>query len=202
MKRPITQHRKRPIYMFIVPLITILSLLTVVSLLVMSGFHMSNGVSAQEESRQAFIEKIAPTAQIIQTTYDIPASIIMAQAALESDFGTSELASDYHNLFGIKASQGMDQVVLPTAEYMNDRWVTIKSAFRVYPDWDTSLIDHAQLIRKGTLDNPNRYNLVTTAGSYEQAASGLVQGGYATDPKYADKLVGMIETYGLDKYDK
>lgn len=169
---------------------------------VQSLSKISTAPSPQEEQRYKFLEAIGPGAKRIQAVYDVPASIIMAQAALESDFGNSELGAKHHNLFGVKASPGMDQVTLTTKEFVDGEWITIHANFREYPDWTASMIDHAQLIRRGTTDQPNRYAQVNTSGTYKDAAKGLLAGGYATDPKYADKLIAVIETYSLETYDK
>jgi mannosyl-glycoprotein endo-beta-N-acetylglucosaminidase len=63
------------------------------------------------------------------------------------------------------------------------------------------MVDHAQLLVNGTTDNPQRYATVVQATDYKTAANGLVDGGYATDPAYANKIIQMIETYHLYRYD-
>lgn len=152
-------------------------------------------------TREQFIARIAPEAQNLQTEYGVRASISIAQAALESDWGRSELAAKYNNFFGVKASPGMPSVTLATKEYVNDEWVTINASFRTYQDWRASMDDHAYLLAHGTTDNAKRYAAVIYAADYKAAAQGLVSGGYATDPGYATKIVQMIETYHLNQYD-
>lgn len=201
-KQKLTPKYKRKPYWLLLPLTFLIGMCMLFGLVIIGVSNNEDKPSEQELQRAAFLTEIGPAAKRIQAAYDIPASIIMAQAALESNFGQAELAAKYHNLFGVKASAGMDQVTLATQEFVDDEWHTVNAAFRNYPDWTASMIDHAQLIRKGTLDNPNRYQNVTATGGYEAAAHGLVSGGYATDPKYADKLISMIETYDLDTYDK
>ncbi|GEP74642.1 N-acetylmuramidase [Weissella thailandensis] len=152
-------------------------------------------------SREAFIKKIAPEAQKLEKQYGLLASISIAQAALESNWGQSELSSKYNNFFGVKSSAEQPSVKLATKEYENNQWITINDSFRVYSSWQDSMAAHAQLLVNGTSDNPQRYATVIQAKDYETAANGLVTGGYATDPTYADKIIHMIETYHLDKYD-
>nr|WP_235807534.1 glycoside hydrolase family 73 protein [Ligilactobacillus ceti] len=150
--------------------------------------------------KKAFIEKIAPVAQQEQKDYQIFASIILAQAALESDWGRSELATKYNNLFGVKGT-GVNSALMKTKEYINGQWIVVKANFRVYPSWSASVKDHTQLLVKGTDWDRAHYQTVVQAGNYQKAARALQQEGYATDPNYADKLINLIEKYDLNQYD-
>ncbi|SCB88674.1 glycoside hydrolase family 73 protein [Weissella bombi] len=158
-------------------------------------------VPTVEMTHKAFIKKIAPEAQQLEQEYGILSSISIAQAALESNWGDSELSKKYNNFFGVKAVSGQPSVSLATKEYENNQWVTVDASFRVYDSWQTSMLDHAKLLVNGTTDNPQRYATVVQATDYKTAAKGLVSGGYATDPAYTEKIIQMIETYHLDKYD-
>jgi len=153
-------------------------------------------------NREQFIARIAPEAEMLQGQFGVPASISIAQAALESNWGHSQLAAKYNNFFGVKAVGNTPSVTLATQEYVDGQWVTIHAAFRHYDTWQASMVDHAQLLAHGTTDNPQRYQAVLTAQTYQSAAHGLVSGGYATDPSYATKIIEMIETYELNQYDK
>lgn len=153
-------------------------------------------------SKSAFIETLAPEAQRLQNEYHVPASISLAQAALESDFGHSELSQKYYNLYGIKAAWFEPGVSLATKEYMNGQWIEVKQRFRVYSSWNASMRAHAKLLTKGTEDNPQRYEKVLQAGNYQEAAQALQEAGYATDPNYAQKIIQVIETYQLSRYDQ
>ena len=148
-----------------------------------------------------FIKEIAPIAQNIDHEYGIFASVTIAQAALESDFGRSTLASKYHNLFGVKGSDLSNTKELETMEYLNGSWVTIKDRFRVYSSIEESITDHSLLFVNGTTWNNNQYEHVLAADSPASAAKALEQDGYATDPTYASKLVELIQQYNLTKYD-
>ncbi len=158
-------------------------------------------VNTVELTHKAFIKKIAPQAQQLEQKYGILSSISIAQAALESNWGKSELSKQYNNFFGVKAVAGQPSASLATKEYENNQWVTINASFRVYDSWQASMVDHAQLLVNGTTDNPQRYATVVQATDYKTAANGLVDGGYATDPAYANKIIQMIETYHLYRYD-
>lgn len=148
-----------------------------------------------------FIDEIAPLAQKAQSEDKVLASITLAQACLESDFGQSTLASKYHNLFGVKASGNVPTVKLDTKEYENGQWITIQGEFRVYDNFQASVSGHTKLFLNGTTWNPNQYKSVLAAKDYKTAARAVQTSGYATDPTYAEKLIQMIETYQLDKYD-
>lgn len=156
----------------------------------------------EEESHEAFLERLAPHAQELQEGYGVLPSIILGQAVLESNWGQSTLASQYNNLFGIKAYGKQKKVKLETQEYVNEEWITIQGEFKVYDSWEESMDDHTMLFVNGVDWNPYLYEKVLTAANYKQAAKALQEAGYATDPTYADKIIGVIESYKLDQYDK
>ncbi|WP_255463114.1 glycoside hydrolase family 73 protein [Lactobacillus sp. 3B(2020)] len=158
-------------------------------------------IKKEQNSKRLFIQAIAPESQAMQKQYHVYASITMAQAILESDWGSSKLAADYHNLFGIKG-EGENSKVLSTKEYTNGKWVVIKGRFRVYDSWADSIKDHTQLMVKGTAYNQQNYQEVINATDYQTAARALQKAGYATDPDYAQKLINVIKTYNLDQYDR
>ncbi|ASZ07841.1 MULTISPECIES: glycoside hydrolase family 73 protein [Enterococcus] len=160
--------------------------------------------SAEQEaqSHQEFIQQLVPHAQELQNAYGILPSIILGQAILESNWGKSTLASEYKNLFGIKAYGDQEKVSLETKEYVNEAWITIQGEFRVYHSWEESMDDHTQLFIQGVDWNPALYERVITASNYQEASQALQDAGYATDPTYAQKIIQVIETYHLDQYDR
>lgn len=160
----------------------------------------ANTDQISEQEKLTFFSNIKVQSQKNQHEHGVFASITMAQAALESDFGKSQLAERYHNLFGVKGSAA-NGVLLPTAEYVEGKWVTIEAYFKVYPDWETSILEHGDLIQNGTTWNKEQYKAVKQAKTYQEAANGLVKSGYATDPNYAEKLIALIEKYKLYQYD-
>lgn len=155
------------------------------------------------EQRQDFLATVAPIAQKLQRQYGVLASISMAQAALESDFGQSQLGADYNNLYGVKTeASDPEGVDFPTLEYVDDEWIEIVDRFKVYPNWEASMESHAILINEGTSWDPTFYQAVLDGDNYQEQAQGLQDSGYATDPTYADKIISMIENYQLDQYDQ
>lgn len=152
-------------------------------------------------SKEEFIERIVPHAQELQASYGVLPSIIVGQGILESNWGQSTLASEYNNLFGIKAYGDQRKVNLETQEYINEVWITIQGDFRVYDTWEESMDDHTKLFVNGVDWDARLYENVLLANDYKEAANALQTAGYATDPDYADKVIHVIETYKLYKYD-
>lgn len=145
-----------------------------------------------------FIEQYAPAAQAESARSGIPASIILAQAILESGWGDSGLVRQALNFFGIKADRSWsgDRYYATTTEYEGGKYVNTVAGFRSYDSALDSFADHSDFL----LTNP-RYANVFKTNDPKQVANELQKAGYATDPKYADKLINLIETYNLDQYD-
>lgn len=153
--------------------------------------------------RQDFVTAIAPIAQRLQRKYGIFASVSMAQAMLESEFGQSGLADEHLNLFGVKTDaddpMGADW---KTSEYIDGEWIEIVDRFKVYNSWGESMEAHAQLLVNGTSWDPDYYKDVTDGKTPEAQAKGLQSAGYATDPDYANKLINMMEEWDLYQYNQ
>lgn len=160
--------------------------------------------TAVASSTTAFINEIAGHAKSVAAANDLYASVMMAQAILESNWGKSSLASPpNHNLFGIKGSYNGSSVTMPTVEYLNGSWVTINAAFRRYPTYSESFQDNAYVL-KNTSFKPGTYFYAgawkSNTSSYQDATAFLT-GRYATDPTYNSKLNRLIQTYNLTQYD-
>ncbi|TWJ83714.1 phage tail protein [Bacillus licheniformis] len=149
-----------------------------------------------------FIKEIAPDAQRVYKKYDILASLIIAQACLESGWGTSELAQKGKNLFGIKGTYNGQYVLMWTTEYdKNGNATKVQARFRKYPSWYESVQDLARLYINGTSWDPDHYKAVVGEKDYKKATAALVEAEYASDPNYATKLNSIIFTYKLTQYD-
>lgn len=144
-----------------------------------------------------FFRKLAPYAQEAQRRTGIPASVSLAQAALESGFGRSGLAKTANNLFGIKAGRSWKgkTVTLPTREWVNGQWVTVDAVWRAYDTPLEAFLDHGRLFYNGLYDAALPYR-----SSPEEFVKRIAPI-YATDPKYADKLLTIIRRYALTQYD-
>lgn len=146
-----------------------------------------------------FIAAIGPSAQESAHITGIPASFTIAQAALESAWGESELAKQAFNLFGVKADKAWtgNVLYLPTKEFMQGKWVTVTAAWRKYPGWLASINDRAKFFAV----NPRYHLAMTGKRSGDDFARQIALAGYATDPRYAEKLCQIIRQYKLDQYD-
>lgn len=149
------------------------------------------------ESQQDFITRLAPAAQRVAAAHDLYPSVLLAQAALESSFGASDLARGHQNLFGIKGRFRNQGVQLPTTEHLNGQDRPVLATFRHYPDQAASLADYAAVLDQPCYLGVHR----RVAATYRQATQAL-QGTYATDPAYAQKLNQLIDRYHLTKYDR
>ncbi|WNF07286.1 glucosaminidase domain-containing protein [Brevibacillus borstelensis] len=146
-------------------------------------------------SQRAFINKIAPAAVEDWKAYGVPASLTIAQAILESNWGASELATRANNLFGIKGNGSAGTYTKVSDEYVNGKKVQKTSDFRKYNSWIESIRDHTQFLLKP------RYAKVIGA-DWKTACREVYDSGYATDPAYPEKLKRIIEQYKLYEYDR
>lgn len=160
---------------------------------------------AKNQTTEEFIQLISSDAQRIAWDNGLYASVMIAQAILETGSGNSQLArSPYHNLFGIKGSYQGKQVRFNTQEDRgNGQLYTIQSAFRHYPSYKESLEDYASLLKNGLSGNPSFYQGTWKehAATCQEAAKALT-GKYATDTSYDQKLNALIETYELTRFDQ
>ncbi len=160
--------------------------LTVLQLSVYAGNIESGGAA------QLYVQNFKEDAIKEMLLYNIPASIILAQGMLESGNGTSDLAILANNHFGIKCH---DEWEGPTFIKSDD---TEDECFRKYPTVLDSYTDHS-LFLKSRARYSQLFELNRT--DYKAWAKGLKEAGYATDPEYTIRLLDLIETHELFKYD-
>src|SRR5699024_8693520 len=157
----------------------------------------------KENSKQVqFIQTIAPAAVLIADQYGIYPSVMIAQAALESSWGQSELATNYNNLMGTKGSWEGETVKVRTREDIGGESVYIHTGFSVYDSWSDSLYRYGHLMRNVLDWDPEYYQGTwrENTTNYQEATEWL-QGRYATDRSYAEKLKQTIQSFNLDQYD-
>ncbi|WP_349252919.1 glycoside hydrolase family 73 protein [Burkholderia cenocepacia] len=142
-----------------------------------------------------FVAAIAPAAQACAKRTGVPASVTVAQAALESSWGKRAPGM---NLFGIKADASWRGPVtsVVTHEVVDGQSVQIVARFRAYSDWQGSIDDHAAFLT----GNP-RYRPAFAFKDGPSFARAIAKAGYATDPLYADKLIAIMSTRGLGALD-
>lgn len=144
-----------------------------------------------------FIEKIGALSREDMKRSKILASLTIAQAILESNWGRSALAqAPNYNLFGIKGDYNGAYCTFPTSEYINGKWCTVNANFRKYPSWAESLADHSALFNRW-----DRYSNLRENYNYRDVCNKVREDGYATDPSYSVKLINIIEQYNLTRFD-
>jgi flagellum-specific peptidoglycan hydrolase FlgJ len=142
-----------------------------------------------------YVKRFSKVAEVEMEKYGIPASITLAQGLLESNVGESKLATKNNNHFGIKCfskSCGKGHC----SNFTDD---SHKDFFRKYKSSWESYRAHSLLLKRGS-----RYNKLfkLSPKDYRSWAHGLKKAGYATDKRYAEKLINLIEDLDLYKYDK
>lgn len=196
-----SQKNKVVVWVASILILGIIYLFSIYSLSDSESYQNDSDNDTNQLSQEQFIHRIATYAQELQSAYGILPSVVIGQAILESNWGQSKLASEYNNLFGMKAYGNQPKINLETQEYINEEWITIQGDFKIYNSWEESMDDHTQLFLKGVDWNPRLYEQVLLATNYKEAAQALQDAGYATDPTYAQKVIDVIESYDLAKYD-
>ena len=147
--------------------------------------------------KNSFINSIKEGALKGYAEYRILPSLTIAQAILESGWGTSQLAVKANNLFGIKAFANWtgQRITFPTVEYYNNERTVVNAEFRAYGSLNDSIEDHSGLLANA------RYKPVRECTDYKTACQRIRECGYATDPSYPEKLMRIIEENKLYEYD-
>ena len=149
------------------------------------------------EQQRQFIEGMLPHATAAARELGVDPRAIVAQAALETGWGTSQpkdATGDSHNYFGIKAGGGWRgaSVASDTTEFADGRAGRESAQFRAYGSLAENVEDYVRVIR----DNPRYAAALGTGADVRAFATALQRGGYATDPRYAEKLVSIAESLG------
>ena len=139
-------------------------------------------------------------------------SVTAAQMILESGYVTTELSKIANNCFGMKAMlsgntwegstwDGKSSVDILTHEVYGGKDTVIEAKFRKYLRIEDSIKDHAAYLLGAMNGDKKRYEGLLNTANAEQAIRLIKKGGYATDPKYVDKIMSLIRRYGLDRFD-
>ena len=166
--------------------------ISICCLLLMTGLAAASGLpQTAPDYRTDYILKYKDAAISQMQSSGIPASITLAQACLESGFGTSRLAREGNNHFGIKCHDYKGRKMYVDDDVKDD-------CFRVYDRVEDSFQDHSDFLRFRS-----RYAFLFDLDptDYKGWVYGLKAAGYATDPQYAVRLIDLIERYGLQQYD-
>lgn len=152
----------------------------------------TSNVRTYDEEIRLYVASFHDIAKNNMKTHGIPASIILAQGILESGAGKGKLAQSANNHFGIKCHTGW------TGDSVKHDDDAEQECFRKYAQPSESYKDHSIFLTTRTR-YANLFKL--DKGDYQSWARGLKAAGYATDVKYPDKLIGLIERFELYKYD-
>lgn len=159
-----------------------------------------DATTAKEEAAEPidFLSAMVPLAQADAAEHNLLASLTLAQAILESANGTSELAVQANNLFGIKATKDWtgDTYDKKTKEWQDGEYFEIVATFRAYPTMAACVADRAAKIT-----GMARYQNLVGVTDIKTACDLIEADGWATSPTYSDSLLGVVEAYNLTKYD-
>ena len=149
-------------------------------------------------TNEEFINEVGRAAVENMIKYRLCASLVIAQAILESKWGKSGLAVKSKNLFGVKGRGTIGSDLYKTREWCSKRkrFVYVNAKFRKYRSFAESINDHKNFLLKP------RYIQLIGEYDYKDAARKIKQAGYATDPRYVQKIVWLIEKYNLARFDK
>jgi flagellum-specific peptidoglycan hydrolase FlgJ len=150
--------------------------------------------------QEQFIGALAEAAVESADRTGVPASVTIAQAILETYWGSSRLAREANNYFGIKAQTrggSAGSVSFAVWEVIGGRNIMQNQAFRAYNDISESFVDHGVFF----VENARYAAAMAVRDDPRQFARAINQAGYATDPSYASKLIGLMDRYDLYRYD-
>jgi flagellar protein FlgJ len=150
-------------------------------------------------TQQDFVNRMLPHAMQASQASGVPPQLMLGQAALESGWGKREIlladGSNSFNLFGIKANADWHGKVaeVMTTEYKDGVPAKQVEKFRAYPSYAEAFKDYSSMLS----NNPRYANVLQQAGNPMGMALALQKSGYATDPKYADKLVNVMRQMNI-----
>lgn len=170
--------------------------LSVASLAIDTVLAPSTVEAADDQLTQEYINKLAETARTIGQEHGIYASVLLAQAVVESNSGTSGLNTDYNNIFGVKGVGDGSVDLLTWEDNGFGQAYNTYSAFRTYDSYERALEDYASLMTS-TFSSATKENSAT----YSDATAALT-GTYATDTAYGAKLNAVIEQFNLTQFDE
>lgn len=178
-----------------------------------NAVYTNSDTPSSGSSEDDFVSKVGKMATSDMQTSGILASVTTAQAILESGYGTTDLAVNANNIFGMKCSlsgntwtgstwDGSSKYTKNTQEQKTDGTeYTIQADFRKYPSIQDSLADHSAYLNGAMSDSGLRYAGLKGCTDCRSAIQIIKNGGYATDVKYVDKICNIIERWNLTQFD-
>ena len=162
-----------------------------------------SSIILQAQDREAYIERFKNIAIREMERTGVPASIKLAQGLLESGAGSSYLARKANNHFGMKCgSSWKGRKAYRKDDDYDENGVLKKSCFRAYKSADESYIAHSEFLRDPRKEHRYGFLFRYDVTDYKRWARGLKKSGYATSGTYDKKLINIIESYQLNRFDK
>lgn len=144
---------------------------------------------------QQFLDMAGSKAKIVNNKWGTPASVLLAQSALESGWGRNVKDNAY---FGIKGkSPSGESTTFKTTEVINGKEIKINDTFRAYVDYEESADDYGRFLN----ENPRYSKAFNFTNNPKIFAKEIANAGYATDPNYEKKLIQIMDKYDLYEYD-
>lgn len=153
-------------------------------------FDAASSPITNSNTREAFVDSIAPTAKAVAEELGIDPRIVIAQAALETGWGKKVKGN---NLFGIKSHGKQDGLMVQTHEVVDGKHIQMRDSFRQYNSFDDSIIDYGNFLQQN-----KRYKPMLQATTLQEQVEALGKSGYATDPEYADKVMAIATSKRLE----
>ncbi|MDD3337830.1 MAG: glucosaminidase domain-containing protein [Lachnospiraceae bacterium] len=175
--------------------------------------YTNSGTPTSGNSESDFVAKVGKLATADMGKFGILASVTTAQAILESGYGTTDLATNANNIFGMKCSlsgntwdgstwDGVSKYTKDTKEQNTDgSEYTVRADFRKYAKIEDSLGDHSAYLNGAKNGSSLRYAGLKGCTDYKKAIQIIKDGGYATDVSYVSKICNIIERWNLTQYD-
>lgn len=147
-----------------------------------------------ESDKKAFFEALLPAALESEREFGVPAELTLAQAALESGWGRSPIGG--YNIFGIKGTGPAGKTSVDTKEFLNGKWVNVRDGFAKYNNFYEAVQRHGKLFHNGYYDKAvNQFARDRSLHAFIDN----IQGIYATDPNYSDKIRSIIRNHGIEE---
>lgn len=145
-----------------------------------------------DQDKKKFIDQVSPYLMQISKQIGVPYQFLLAQTALETGWGKSELFAKHFNPGGIKAVKGQAFVEYPTVEYINGKKVTIRAKFAKYPTILAGLMAHTKILTNryfkqyaNKTTDPIKYAILLNSGPVK----------YATDINYTSKIKSLVDQF-------
>lgn len=155
------------------------------------------------ENPQAFLASLYPQAKQAAEQLGLDPKALLAQAAVETGWGKYMIhnaqGQNSHNLFGVKADKNWQgqKAIIDSVEFDQGLAKTTKSPFRAYDNFGDALQDYVDFVKH----SPRYEQAVNNAGEAQRYFNALQQAGYATDPEYANKVVGVLNSDLLQSFE-